>query len=194
MNRIMFRLWEPGYDIFVLWFRSKSSSCRLPYQHHSSSADCTRELFKGSDGSDSLLDGTRKKIFGSWVQIFCDWHHKWSSFWAILAPVAWPRVQPLDQNISLKFSLETRLESESFEPLIDFLAFLVKKLWSEINKLINYLIRQKFLLTQIITSEPETTVGYSKYQKTRIVAWFPIKTSAKYYHLTGWRPGPGEVG
>jgi len=27
----------------------------------------------------------------------------------------------------LKFSLETRLESESFEPLIDFLAFLVQK-------------------------------------------------------------------
>jgi len=26
--------------------------------------------------------------------------------------------------------LETRLESESFEPLIDFLAFLVQKLWS----------------------------------------------------------------
>jgi len=29
---------------------------------------------------------------------------------------------------SLKFLLETRLESESFEPLIDFLAFLVQKL------------------------------------------------------------------
>ena len=34
----------------------------------------------------------------------------------------------LGQSISLKFSLETRLESESFEPLIDFLAFLVQKL------------------------------------------------------------------
>ena len=30
--------------------------------------------------------------------------------------------------LPLKFSLETRLESESFEPLIDFLAFLVQKL------------------------------------------------------------------
>jgi len=30
--------------------------------------------------------------------------------------------------VSLKFSLETRLESESVEPLIDFLAFLVQKL------------------------------------------------------------------
>jgi len=42
----------------------------------------------------------------------------------ILAHVAWPRAQPLGQSISLKFSLETRLES--FECLIDFLAFLVK--------------------------------------------------------------------
>jgi len=43
----------------------------------------------------------------------------------ILAHVTWPRAQPLGQSVSLKFSFETRLESESFEPLIDFLAFLV---------------------------------------------------------------------
>ena len=46
----------------------------------------------------------------------------------ILAHVTWPRAQPLDQSVSLKFSLETRLESESFQPLIDLLAFLVQKL------------------------------------------------------------------
>jgi len=46
----------------------------------------------------------------------------------ILAHVAWPRAQLLGQSVLLKFSLETRLESESFEPLIDFLAFLVQKL------------------------------------------------------------------
>jgi len=68
------------------------------------------------------------------------WRHKWSSFTVILAHAAWPRAQPLGQSVSLKFSLETGLESESFEPLIDFLAFLVQKLWSKINKLINYLI------------------------------------------------------
>ena len=45
-----------------------------------------------------------------------------------LAHVAWPRAQQLGQCVSLKFSLETRLESESFEPLIVFLAFLVQKL------------------------------------------------------------------
>jgi len=37
----------------------------------------------------------------------------------------WPRAQPLSPSISLKFSLETRLEFKSFEALIDFLAFMV---------------------------------------------------------------------
>ena len=133
-------LWELRYDISVLWNRPKTSSCQLPYQHPSSSVDCARELFRGSNESASLLVCTRKKFFGSRVRIFCECCHKWSSFWAILAHVAWPRAQPLGQSISLKFSLETRLESESFEPLINFLVFLVQKLLSKINKLINYLI------------------------------------------------------
>jgi len=51
-----------------------------------------------------------------------------SSFEVVLAHVACPRAQPLGQSVSLKFSFETRLESESFQSLIDFLAFLVQKL------------------------------------------------------------------
>jgi len=51
-----------------------------------------------------------------------------SGFGVILAHVAWPRAQPLGQSVSLKVSLETRLESESFEPLINFIAFLVQQL------------------------------------------------------------------
>jgi len=106
-------LWEPGYDIFVLWFRPKTSSCQLPYQRPSSSTNCARELFNGSNGSASLVDYTRKKIFCWWVRIFCEWRRKWSSFRVILAHVARPRAQLLGQSVSLKFSLETRLESES---------------------------------------------------------------------------------
>jgi len=37
-----------------------------------------------------------------------------SSFGVILAHVAWPRAQLIGQIVSLKFSLETSLESESF--------------------------------------------------------------------------------
>ena len=44
-------------------FGLKISSFLLSYQRPSSSADCARELFKGSNGSASLVDCTRKKIF-----------------------------------------------------------------------------------------------------------------------------------
>jgi len=44
-------------------FGLKNSSFRLPYQCPSSSADCARELLNGSNGSASLVDYTRKKIF-----------------------------------------------------------------------------------------------------------------------------------
>ena len=46
---------------------------------------------------------------------------------ATKAHVAWPRTQLLGQSILLKFLLKTRLKSESFEPLIDYLVFLVQK-------------------------------------------------------------------
>ena len=62
------------------------------------------------------------------MQIFCDVISEvvLGSFWLMLPGLG--RAQPLGQSVSLKFSLETRLESESFEPLIDFLAFLVQNL------------------------------------------------------------------
>jgi len=64
---------------------------------------------------------------------FCEQCHK-EGFWPFLAAGTWLKPQPLDQSIWLKFSLETRLESESFETLIDFLAFVVQKLWPKLNK------------------------------------------------------------
>jgi len=74
--------------MFVLWNRPKTSSCQLPHQRHSSSTDCTRELFKGSNGSDSLLDCTQKNFFGWGLRMSCEWCHKWSSFqpfWLMLS-------------------------------------------------------------------------------------------------------------
>jgi len=44
-------------------FDLKNSNFRLHYQRPSSSADCARELFKGSNGSANLVDCTRKKKF-----------------------------------------------------------------------------------------------------------------------------------
>jgi len=44
-------------------FGLKNSNFQLPYQRPSSSTDCARELFKNSNGTASLVDCTRKKIF-----------------------------------------------------------------------------------------------------------------------------------
>jgi len=67
--------------------------------------------------------------------------------------------QPLDGIFWLKFLLETRLQSESVEPLIGFLAFLVQKLW---------LIKLLFLGHNFF--EPEMLENQSKARKTRILA------------------------
>ena len=45
-------------------FSEKNSSFQLLYQRPSSSVDCARELFNGSNRSASLVDCTRKKFFG----------------------------------------------------------------------------------------------------------------------------------
>jgi len=44
-------------------FGLHNSSFWLPYQRPSSSTDCARELFKGSNRSASLVDCTKKKFF-----------------------------------------------------------------------------------------------------------------------------------
>ena len=47
-----------GVWVVLAIFAKKTSSFRLPYQRPSSSADCARELFNGSNGSTSLVDCT----------------------------------------------------------------------------------------------------------------------------------------
>ena len=73
-----FRVLHQSSCSLTLWrlggfgdFRKKNSRFRLPYQCPSSSADCARELFNGSNGSASLVDCTRKKFFGWRVRIVC---------------------------------------------------------------------------------------------------------------------------
>ena len=128
--------WLPGNDIFILWNWPKTSGFRLPYQLHSSSSDCARELFKPSKDWASLWV-SNEKIFGLGFFFFLSDVISEVGFWPFWPmDVIWPRAQPLDRSVSLKFSLEARLESKSVEPLINFLAFLVQKLWYKINKLL----------------------------------------------------------
>jgi len=42
---------RPFYKDIVTGFQPKTSSFWLPYQPHSSSANCARDLFKSSNGS-----------------------------------------------------------------------------------------------------------------------------------------------
>ena len=123
------------------------------------------------------------------MQIFYEWSHKWSSFGVILARVAWPRPQLLGQSVSLKFSLETMLESESFEPLIDFLAFLVQKLWSKINKLINSNIFTN-LHQNFWTRNPSRSSKVSKDSDCSLVS---SKNFSEILPPNSWCPGPGKV-
>jgi len=85
------------------------------------------DLVKASKDATSLLVCTREKFFGWEVRISCEWCRKWRSFrplWPTL-----PGPQLLDGRILLKFLLEIRLQSESFDTLGDLLGFQVQKLW-----------------------------------------------------------------
>ena len=124
---------------WLLRFSQKNSSFRLLYQHPSSSARCTRELFSGSNGSASLVDCTQK-IFCFGVVVFCEWRHKWRTFLPPWPTLPGPGRQPLGGSfaeISLKFLLETRLQSESFDTLDDLLGFRVQKLWCKLVKIVD---------------------------------------------------------
>ena len=76
--------------------------------------------------------------------------------------------------------MQSRLTSESFEPLIGFLVFLVQKLWPKNIKIGNF----------TLTFEPETLESQAKTQKTQILAYFPLKTEAKYFPLAVGNQGP----
>ena len=66
---------------------------------------------------------------------FSEWHHKWRIFRPPWPTTPGPGPNPLDGSISLKFLLETRLQSESFDTLDDLLGIQVQKLWSKLIKI-----------------------------------------------------------
>ena len=135
------RYWLLFNTLRAAWFRrfSQNNSFRLPYRRPSSSAHCARELFSGSNGSAILVDCTRKKIFAWGVRFFCEWRHKWRTFWTPWPTLPGPGRPPLGGSISLKFLLETRLQSESFDTLDDLLGFQVQKLWCKLVKIFDLL-------------------------------------------------------
>jgi len=83
---------------------------------------------KASKDAASLLVCTRKKFFAWGMRVFCEWRHKWKTFRPPWPTLPCPGRQPLGGSISLKFLLETRLQSKSFDTLDDLLGFQVQKL------------------------------------------------------------------
>ena len=86
---------------------------------------CSSDSAKLSKHAASLVDCTRKKFFSWGVRVGCKWRQKWRTFRPPWPTLPGPGRQPLGGSISLKFLLETRLQSESFDTLDDLLG-----LWS----------------------------------------------------------------
>ena len=78
---------------------------------------------------------SKKKIFAWGVRVGCEWRHKWRTFRPPWPTLPGPGCQPLGGSISLKFLLETRLQSQSFDTLDDLLGFQVQKLWCKLVKI-----------------------------------------------------------
>jgi len=89
---------------------------------------CSTDPVKVSKDTASLLVCTRKKFFAWGMRVLCKRCHKWRAFRPHWPTLPGPRRQPLGGSISLKFLLETRLQSESFDTLDDLLGFRVQKL------------------------------------------------------------------
>jgi len=83
---------------------------------------CSTDPEKVSKDAASLLVCTRKKIF------CLEGAGLWKTFRPPWPTLPGPGRQPLGGSISLKFLLETRLQSESFDTLNDLLGFRVQKL------------------------------------------------------------------
>jgi len=88
-----------------------------------------------------------------------------------------PGNRPIEPISWLKIVFVSRLHSKSLEDLMDFLAFLVPKLWQNNRKLIREIPTnplQNWGLVAI-SSAPDTQGSRSRVLKTRTTAWNPHK-------------------
>ena len=118
-------------------FSLNQASFHVPSELHNSFTDYARELFKPLKDLTSLRVRNEKNSFWFGFWIFCEWCHKWSTFRPFWPTSSGPGPKPLNGSISLKFLLETRLKSESFDTLDDLLEFQVQKLRPKNNKISN---------------------------------------------------------
>jgi len=89
-----------------------------------------RELFKSSNDSWGLCSLEWKNIFKISIRVLCPWDHDWGMFFGYFYDAIIRSHEPI---LWLEAFLDSRLEYESCEPLIEFLAFLVQKLSQKIQ-------------------------------------------------------------
>ena len=117
----------------------KSENCRksmsLPL---AACADCDnspreydKEPFEPSKDSWSLVVYTEKKLLRFGFGVFGGCRQREGRFCFSLVFLLWRHLTDNEPKLWLKLWLDSRLEYESLEPLMDFLAFLVPKLWPE---------------------------------------------------------------
>ena len=132
--QLMLTLWRPATFEDS---HANTTGSHMALHAHNSGAESGRELFKGSKDTACLLACTQKKFFAWGLQIFCEWRHKLRTFRPPWPTSPGPGCKPLDSRISLKFLLQTRLQSESFDTLDDLLGVWVQKLWSKVIKILD---------------------------------------------------------
>ena len=129
--------------IFVDWFNNLASGnvrgfraiknwSYMALRERNSGTESGRELFRGLKDLASLLVCPRKNFFGWGCGFFVT-----STFRPPWPTSPGPGPKLFDSSISLKFLLETRLQSESFDTFDDLLGFKVQKLWFKINKILD---------------------------------------------------------
>jgi len=120
-------LWRPA----AFWdFWEKNTKTHVALRGNFSGPVSATDLVDVSKDAASLVCTQIIFLVGE-CGYFCKWCHKWRTCRPPWPTLPGPRHQLLDGSISLKFLLETRLQSESFDTLDDLLGFLVQELWSK---------------------------------------------------------------
>jgi len=115
--------------------RKKTAGSHVVLRGNISAPLGVTDLVEMSKDAASLVVCIRQKFFCLGVRFFCQWHHKWRTFWPPWPTLPGPGRQPLDGSISMKFLFDSRLQSVSFHSLDDLLGFWVQTLWSKSVKI-----------------------------------------------------------
>ena len=128
--------WTTINTLRTTWFRGFSAKKHLNARGFARELLRFGRLYRLGEGLKKRGQSSRlhsKKIFC--VGVVCEWRHKWRTFRPPWPTLPGPGRQPLSVSISLKFLLETRLQS--FDTLGDLLGFRVQKLWCKLVKILD---------------------------------------------------------